>query len=66
MQEDDTNEMRSEYDFSRGVRGKHHAAYHRGANVVRVTKCPSGHSNDRAISNQGPRAVRRRPTGDEK
>jgi hypothetical protein len=26
--------LRSEYDFSRGVRGKHHAAYRTGTNVV--------------------------------
>lgn len=28
------DEMRSEYDFSSGVRGKHHLAYHHGTNVV--------------------------------
>ncbi len=27
-------EMRSEYDFSKAVRGKHHRAYRRGTNVV--------------------------------
>ena len=27
-------EMRSEYDFSRGVRGKHYEAYRAGTNVV--------------------------------
>jgi hypothetical protein len=27
-------EMQSEYDFSRGVRGKHFRRYHRGTNVV--------------------------------
>ena len=27
-------EMSAEYDFSRGVRGKHFRRYHRGANVV--------------------------------
>jgi len=27
-------EMRAEYDFSRGVRGKYFRRYHRGANVV--------------------------------
>ena len=26
--------MRPEYDFSSGVRGKHHQAYRRGTNVV--------------------------------
>lgn len=29
-----TDELRSEYDFSGGVRGKHHAAYKAGTNVV--------------------------------
>jgi hypothetical protein len=28
------NEMRSEYDFSAGVRGKHYRAYQQGTNVV--------------------------------
>ena len=30
----ETDELRSEYDFSGGVRGKHHAAYKTGTNVV--------------------------------
>lgn len=29
-----TDELRGEYDFSRGVRGKHHRAYRVGTNVV--------------------------------
>jgi hypothetical protein len=28
------HEMRPEYDFSGGVRGKHHQAYQKGTNVV--------------------------------
>ncbi len=28
------DDMRAEYDFSGGVRGKHHEAYQRGTNVV--------------------------------
>jgi hypothetical protein len=28
------NEMRSEYDFSKGVLGKHYRAYQEGSNVV--------------------------------
>jgi hypothetical protein len=28
------DELRPEYDFSRGVRGKHHEAYRQGINVV--------------------------------
>jgi hypothetical protein len=30
----ETDELRSEYDFSGGVRGKHHEAYKAGTNVV--------------------------------
>ena len=30
----ETDELRSEYDFTGGVRGKHHAAYKAGTNVV--------------------------------
>ena len=32
VKEQDT--MRPEYDFSKGVRGKHHRAYQQGTNVV--------------------------------
>jgi hypothetical protein len=31
---DDSDEMRTEYDFSHGVRGKHYEAYRAGTNVV--------------------------------
>ena len=31
---DDRDEMRPEYDFSHGVRGKHYQAYRAGTNVV--------------------------------
>jgi hypothetical protein len=30
----DQDDLRAEYDFSAGVRGKHHEAYRRGTNVV--------------------------------
>jgi len=30
----ETNEMRSEYDFSNGIRGKHHKAYRQGHTVT--------------------------------
>jgi hypothetical protein len=30
----ESDELRSEYDFSKGVRGKHHEAYEAGTNVV--------------------------------
>ena len=29
-----SDEMRREYDFSGGIRGKHHRAYQKGTNVV--------------------------------
>lgn len=31
---DDQHDLRDEYDFSGGVRGKHHEAYRKGTNVV--------------------------------
>jgi hypothetical protein len=31
---ENADELRPEYDFSGGVRGKHHAAYQEGTNVV--------------------------------
>ena len=33
-QNTDTSDMRPEYDFSGGVRGKHHKSYREGTNVV--------------------------------
>ena len=33
-QNTDTSDMRPEYDFSGGVRSKHHKAYREGTNVV--------------------------------
>jgi hypothetical protein len=32
--ESESDEMRKEYDFSQGVRGKYTKAYHQGSNVV--------------------------------
>ena len=37
MENEDDLEMREEYDFSKGVRGKHHKAY-RAGHTVRVRK----------------------------
>jgi hypothetical protein len=34
VHQDGNDEMRPEYDFSRGVRGKHYRAYRAGTNVV--------------------------------
>ena len=33
-QKPDEDDLRPEYDFSNGVRGKHHEAYREGTNVV--------------------------------
>ena len=57
MREDDTKELRPEYDFSPGVRGKHYESYRRGANVVRVTSGPSEALDDSAIPNEDLSAV---------
>ena len=32
--QDKTDDLRPQYDFSEGVRGKHHEAYRAGSNVV--------------------------------
>jgi hypothetical protein len=34
VHQNDSDEMRPEYDFSQGVRGKHYEAYRAGTNVV--------------------------------
>ena len=34
VHQNDNDEMRPEYDFSRGIRGKHYEAYSAGTNVV--------------------------------
>lgn len=34
MKEGERDAMRPEYDFSSGIRGVHHEAYHRGTNLV--------------------------------
>jgi len=34
VHQNDNDEIRPEYDFSHGVRGKHHEAYRAGTNVV--------------------------------
>jgi hypothetical protein len=34
IKDQEADDLRSEYDFSGGVRGKHHAAYQTGTNVV--------------------------------
>lgn len=49
-----TDEVRPEYDFSGGVRGKHHLAYKAGTNVVLLEDdvaeaCPDSPSVNRAL-----------------
>jgi hypothetical protein len=34
QQADSSDDMRPDYDFAKGVRGKHHEAYKAGTNVV--------------------------------
>jgi len=36
MKQSSTDEMRSEYDFSEAVQGKHHRAYKEGTNLVHL------------------------------
>lgn len=48
--ENSPDEMREEYDFSGGVRGKHHQAY-RAGHVVRVRK-PDGSIEERHFTLQ--------------
>ncbi len=49
---DDNNEMRREYDFSHGVRGKHYQAYRAGTNVVFLEPDVAGVFSDSVSVNQ--------------
>jgi hypothetical protein len=49
---EDNDEMRPEYDFSRGVRGKHYQAYRAGTNVVFLEPDVAGVFGDSASVNQ--------------
>jgi len=49
---DDNDEMRPEYDFSHGVRGKHYQAYRAGTNVVFLEPDVAGVFSDSASVNQ--------------
>ena len=51
--------MRSEYDFSSGVRGKHHDAYVRGTNVVLLEPDVAEVFKDSAAVNAALRALAR-------
>ena len=54
---DDSDEMRAEYDFSHGVRGTHHQAYHAGTNVVFLEADVAAAFPDSASVNQALRLL---------
>ena len=57
MSQDDIDTMRDEYDFSKGVRGKHHEAYRRGTNVVVLEPDVAKVFRDSAAVNRALRAI---------
>ena len=57
MNQDDRDTMREEYDFSGGVRGKHHEAYRRATNVVLLEPDVAEVFKDSAAVNQALRAI---------
>ncbi len=71
-QKTDTNDMRPEYDFSAGIRGKHHKAYQEDTNVVLLEPEIARVFSDSASVNQALRmlidladgVMKKNPTGD--
>lgn len=57
MNQDDVDTMRKEYDFSKGVRGKHHEAYRRGTNIVVLEPDVARVFRDSAAVNGALRAI---------
>ena len=57
MSQDDIDTMREEYDFSEGIRGKHHEAYRRGTNVVVLEPDVAKVFRDSAEVNRALRAI---------
>ena len=57
MNQDDIDTMRDEYDFSEGVRGKHHEAYRQGTNVVVLAPDVAKVFRDSAAVNRALRAI---------
>ena len=53
----DEDTMREEYDFSSGVRGKHHEAYRRGTNVILLDPDVAEVFRDSAAVNAALRAL---------
>lgn len=71
-QKTDTNDMRPEYDFSAGIRGKHYKAYQEDTNVVLLEPEVAQVFSDSASVNQALRmlidladgVMKKNPTGD--
>ena len=59
---DDNDEMRAEYDFSQGVRGRHYQAYLAGSNVVLLEPDIAAVFPDSASVNQALRLLVRLAT----
>ncbi len=57
MSQDDKDTLREEYDFSAGVRGKHHEAYRKGTNVVFLDRDVAEVFKDSATVNRALRAI---------
>lgn len=59
MSQGDRDTMRDEYDFSGGIRGKHHEAYRQGTNVVLLERDVAQVFRDSEAVNQALRAIAR-------
>jgi len=57
VQQNDSDEIRPEYDFSHGVRGKHYEAYRAGTNVVFLDPDVAKAFGDSASVNQALRLL---------
>ncbi len=57
MNQDDSDGLRDEYDFSDGVQGKHHEAYRAGTNVVILEPDVADVFKDSAAVNKALRAI---------
>ena len=57
MSQDDKDTLREEYDFSGGVKGKHHEAYRQGTNVVLLERDVAEVFKDSAAVNRALRVI---------
>lgn len=57
MNQDDSDSLRDEYDFSDGVQGKHYEAYRAGTNVVILEPDVADVFKDSAAVNKALRAI---------